>query len=244
VGVDLLIAFLGGVLPTFVWLFFWLMEDRCEPEPKRYIVFAFFAGMVVIAIALYLEFVSGCYYSGGYLETFKQCSISIPARPNLGLLVIWALIEECMKFGAAYFVALRLAAFDEPLDAVIYLVTVALGFSALENALFLFTPLFNGEIIRSIVTEDLRFMGASLLHSLTAVTIGLFLAWSFYQPRMVRIRYASLGLILAITLHTLFNFFILNGGSSETIWVFLFLWLGIIVALLLVERIKEPKDYC
>ena len=224
-SVDLLLAFLGGVCPALIWLFFWLMEDRCEPEPKRSIFYSFALGMVAVAPALILESMAQ-YYAVG-----------------VGLLFVWAAIEELMKFGAAYFAALRLAAFDEPLDAVIYMVTAALGFSAMENALFLFTPLSHGNLLGSIVTEDLRFMGASLLHSLASVTVGLALALSFYKPRSTRILYAIIGLILATSLHTIFNFFILNKGS-ETLWIFTSIWVGIIAALLFVERIKQPRDYC
>ena len=44
----LLIAIVGGILPALIWLFFWLMEDRCEPEPKRYIFLCFLGGMLAV----------------------------------------------------------------------------------------------------------------------------------------------------------------------------------------------------
>lgn len=226
VPLDLLIAFLGGVCPALLWLFFWLMEDRCDPEPKRYIFYSFLAGMVAVGPALLLEWVAQGSYGGATL------------------LFAWAVIEEVLKFAAAYFIALRVYVYDEPLDAVIYMVTVALGFSALENALFLWTPIAQGDILRSVVTEDLRFMGATLLHTLASATIGLSLAISFVKPAATRKLYAAGGLILAIALHTLFNFFILQKGSSDTLWIFVCIWFGIIVALLITERIKQPKDYC
>lgn len=185
----LLLAFLGGVVPSFVWLFFWLLEDRCQPEPKRYIFFAFVAGMIGVLIALPAEKYVAGYFSSGF-----------------ALFLAWAIIEELLKFGAAYFVALRFAVYDEPLDAVIYMVTAALGFSALENALFLWTPLQQGDLLRGLVTEDLRFMGATLLHTLASATIGISLALSFYMPAATRKVSAFVGVILAITLHTLLIF--------------------------------------
>jgi RsiW-degrading membrane proteinase PrsW (M82 family) len=224
----LLLAFLGGVIPAFIWLFFWLLEDRCQPEPKRYIFFAFLAGMLSVLIALPTE-----KYAAGFLSS------------NFAIFIGWAIIEELLKFGAAYFAALRFAAYDEPLDAVIYLVTAALGFSALENALFLWAPLMHGELFRALVTENLRFMGATLLHTLASATVGLALALSFYKPAAERKVYAVCGVILAITLHTVFNFFILQQGAGATFWIFLCVWFGIIASLLLTERIKQPaQDYC
>jgi RsiW-degrading membrane proteinase PrsW (M82 family) len=70
------------------------------------------------------------------LEKFALQYLSGPQ-----LLFSWACIEELTKFAAAFFIALRARVFDEPLDAVIYMVTVALGFSAAENTLFLMNPL-------------------------------------------------------------------------------------------------------
>ncbi|HYF13108.1 MAG TPA: PrsW family glutamic-type intramembrane protease [Candidatus Paceibacterota bacterium] len=222
VSPALFVAFLGGLIPALLWLTFWLFEDRLHPEPKRYIFFCFLAGMVTVALVLPLERTALQYLSG------------------TTLLFAWALLEEVFKFGAAYFVALRTRVFDEPLDAIIYMVTVALGFSAAENALFLLGPINKGDILQTIVTGDLRFIGATLLHTLASATIGLALAFSFFKKAHVRRLAALSGVILAVTLHTLFNFFILGAGSRATFWVFLIIWLGIIAVLLGAERVKRP----
>lgn len=229
VSTALFIAILGGLLPAMLWLVFWLMEDRCQPEPKRYIVLCFVAGMLAVWPALFIEQFIMLHSSGWQV------------------LLGWAATEEVLKFGAAYIAALAWAVFDEPLDGLIYMVTAALGFSAMENALFLFTPIFEGELIRSIVMADLRFIGATLLHTLASGVVGLALAFAYYQRARVRAFAALGGVILAIALHTLFNFFILEqGGNVQAIFlVFLAVWCGIIAMLFLTERIKLPgKDYC
>jgi len=223
----LLLAMLGGVLPALLWLGFWLMEDRCEPEPKRYLVLTFAAGGFMVFVALFIEQKIMLYLTG-------------PA-----LLLAWAAVEEVLKFGAAYLVALRTRVFDEPLDAVVYMITVALGFAAFENTLFLMTPLQDGDVLRTIITGDLRFIGATLLHSLSSATIGIALALAFYKGVQARRVAAFLGVILAIFLHTLFNFFILGSGGGTTFWIFLCIWFGIVVLLFMTEKIKQPqRDYC
>ena len=221
------IAFLGGLVPALLWLSFWLMEDRCEPEPKRYIFFTFLAGMLCVAPVLLFEKVAMSYVDGTLL------------------LLIWATLEELFKFGAAYIVALRARVFDEPLDAIIYMVTAALGFAAAENALFLLQPLEHGDVLQSLITGNLRFIGATLLHTLSSATIGIALAFAYFESARTRKLAAVAGVVLAISLHTLFNFFILGNGSGATFWIFLVIWFGIIALLLGVERIKRPaRDYC
>jgi len=221
------VALLGGVLPALLWLTFWLLEDRCEPEPKRYIFFVFVGGALSVFVALWLEQRAMALFTG------------------TTLLFAWAIIEELLKFGVAYFIALRTSVFDEPLDAVIYMVTAALGFAAFENMLFLLTPLQNGDVLHSIITGDLRFIGATLLHTLSSATIGIALALAFYKGLGARRLAALGGVVLAIVLHTLFNFFILGTGGDATFWIFLFIWLGVIVVLFLTEHIKQPaRDFC
>lgn len=226
----LLVAFMCGLLPALLWLAFWLLEDKRNPEPKRYIFFTFLAGMgVVIPIVL-------------PLERFVQAQAALVGYAAEGLLVLffWAAIEETFKFAAAYVAALHWRVFDEPLDGVIYMVTAALGFAALENMLFLVSPIQNGQVLQTIITGDLRFVGANLLHVLSSATIGLALAFSFSKSPRARLRAAFFGVVLATALHTAFNFFILSKGSGATFFIFLVLWLGIVALLLFVERIKRP----
>jgi RsiW-degrading membrane proteinase PrsW (M82 family) len=225
------VAFLGGVLPALMWLTFWLLEDRLHPEPKRYIFFCFLAGMILVVpfningtlfgIVLPLEKLALLHFSG------------------IKLLFIWASIEEIAKFAAAFVIALRARVFDEPLDAVIYMVTVALGFAAAENTLFLMNPISQGNLLQTVVTGDLRFIGATLLHTLSSATIGISLAFAYYQGFASKVWAAIGGVVLAVTLHTLFNYFILGAGAA-TFWIFLLIWLGIIAVLLGVERVKKP----
>ena len=222
-----LIAVLGGMLPAFIWLAFWLLEDRCEPEPKRYIAYCFLFGMIAVPAVFPFE-----------------CMVE-PFLSGAALLVVWATLEELFKFFAAYFGALRSSAFDEPLDAVIYMATTALGFSALENVLFLWSPITHGNIVHSIATGDLRFIGATLLRILASTTIGIAMALSFYKLAGARKLYTFVGVILAIILHSMFNIFILNTTGGAIFGMFLCVWVGIIVILLFTERIKIPgRDYC
>lgn len=233
---TLLVAFLGGLLPALLWLAFWLFEDRCEPEPKLYIFFAFVLGMVAVAPVLFVERLAVVYIDPAMV-------LGAAASPLL--LLAWAATEEIFKFLAAYFSGLRAWVFDEPLDAVVYMVTAALGFSSVENTLFLFGALQNGSVLNAVSTGDLRFVGATLLHTLASATIGVALALSFSKSRRVRALYAAAGVILAIVLHTLFNFFILGGSGGSTFLIFLFIWVGIIALLAMVERVKYPaRDYC
>lgn len=217
---------MGGLIPALLWLIFWQLEDRCDPEPKLYILVSFVVGMLIVPLVLPFQFWVKAHTSGTLM------------------LFLWASIEEIFKFTAAWFLVLRSRAVDEPIDAIIYMLTVALGFSALENTLFLLSPISQGDTIQSLLSGNLRFIGATLLHTLASATIGIALAFAFYKNKYVQKIYAVAGLMLAIVLHTMFNYFILaQGGGAFN--VFLFVWIGVVVLLLFFERLKRPaRDYC
>jgi len=137
-------ALLGGILPTLIWLWFWLRED-IHPEPKRLIVKGFFAGVIAIPFALLFEAVIFCGSSLLLLEGTAPawCSLATPLLGTHPQLFEWVIIigfafaEEYVKYKVAYKFLLRGGDFDEPVDAMIYLMTVALGFAAFENFFFL-----------------------------------------------------------------------------------------------------------
>ncbi len=221
---NILIAFLGGLLPALLWLWFWLKEDRLHPEPKKFIALSFFGGMLCVPLVIPFE-----HYAQLWLP------------PGLLIVLAWAAIEEFTKFQAMHIIDLHRRAFDEPIDAPIYMITVALGFAALENTFFLLDPLAGGSLSHTILTGNLRFLGASLLHVLSSATVGVFMAFSFYRPYRVRLLFLTGGLILAVFLHTLFNFLIIQTNGSQTLSVFVGVWVGIIFLFLTLEHIKRLR---
>ena len=82
----LFIAILGGVLPALVWLAFWLLEDRCEPEPKRYLLGTFIVGGLMVGLVANPHMVAyfstdkktppvsvaGLLYGGGWAQVKAQ----------------------------------------------------------------------------------------------------------------------------------------------------------------------------
>lgn len=220
------LSLLGGVLPALLWLWFWLKEDRLHPEPRALLMLAFFSGMLVVLPAIPLErFVWN-----------NTASIAL-------VVVGWAVIEEVFKYAASYFSALRKRDNDEPIDSLIYLITTALGFAALENAFFLIGALKGNDLAHGIDLGVLRFVGATLLHVVASGTLGFFLALGFYRRRFIKRLDWVIGLSAAIALHSLFNVYILKGGGSGgyTISVFAFVWLAVILLLVGFEKVKQLK---
>lgn len=214
------IAFVAGLIPAIFWVWFWLREDSYKPEPYFLIAITFIAGMAVVPLALPLQ------------------RYAVQLYPDIEVMVIWVIIEEVLKYAVALAVVFWNREVDEPIDMIIYLIVIALGFAALENALFIFNPLIVGDYLNSALTSGFRFLGATLLHVLASGTIGMFLAFTYYKSSAVQLASGTIGLCIAIALHYQFNKFIMDASGTTILGVFLFVWIGIIILFLLFERIK------
>lgn len=219
-----MIAFLGGILPAFFWLWFWLREDQQHPEPRRLIIATFLLGMLGVPFAIPFE---------------RAVEFFIPA--SLSVIVVWALIEELLKYLAAYIGGMHTHAQDEPIDAMVYLLTAALGFAAAENTLFILNPLIEGDVFVGILTGNIRFIGTSLLHVVSSSIIGGAIALSFYKRKKVRHEYFWGGLALAVAMHAAFNHFILQSGGTGLFAVLVTLWVCVVGLMLLFERVKRVR---
>lgn len=224
---DLLYVFLaliGGLVPALFWLWFWLREDSLRPEPWRLVALSFLGGMLVVPLALPLQKYALLFFS------------------DLSLILVWVTIEEGLKFLVALLLILWRKAVDEPIDVIVYMITVALGFSALENALFMFNPLVAGDLLNSVITGKFRFVGATLLHVLASGAIGVSLAFAFYKRLSIKVLIGLVGLCVAIMLHAVFNFFIMDANGETILSVFLFVWMGIILLFLAFEKAKLIRN--
>lgn len=217
-------AVLAGLVPSLLWLLFWLRED-IHPEPKFMIVVSFISGALAVIPAIFIE-----------------KSIADILTNTTNIYVFWAIIEELIKLSVIAIVALSSDYDDEPIDAMIYCISVALGFAALENALFILGPLSSGDWTTGIITINLRFIGATLVHIVSSATIGFALGYVFYHKKtLTKFIAVFIGLVSAIALHSAFNLSIINSDTTETLQTFGWIWGAVVILIVLFEEIKVVR---
>jgi len=217
-------ALLIGLIPSLIWLFFWLREDNLHPEPRILLISTFLGGMIVVILAIFGE----KYAAELITDQFWRYTV-------------WAAIEEVLKFLVIICIALNTDYNDEPIDAMIYAISVALGFAALENALFIMAPLAQGEIARSILTENMRFLGATLVHVVSSACVGFAIGVVFYRGIFAKMVAGAIGLSAAIALHAAFNLSIISSAPKDTLKTFGWVWLAAIILIILFEEIKAVR---
>jgi len=213
--IQIIIIVILGLLPSFIWLLYYLRKDP-HPEPKKIIIKLLLIGFLITLVAATLEL---------YAQYFLMGLVK-----NIIIIIIGgALVEELLK----YLVAMRIIRhnkkeFNEPSDAMIYLIVVALGFAASENIIILLSSSLNVESINQIIiTTILRFWGATLLHTLASGIVGYYLARKYFYNKKYQILQ---GLIFATILHAVFNYFIITTQNIKYIeYKYLFLFLIIVL---------------
>lgn len=217
---SLVLAF----IPSLIWLMLFLRED-VHPEPNRMVVRVFVAGMLVTVPTIAIQAMLACAFLGdsfdalarnGAADPFAQnaCTsspfLALPEFIRTALFLFFgiALVEEFMKYLAVRFSVMRDPNFDEPIDALLYLIIAALGFAAVENVLTVSgdevqqAGLFGAGGVMLILTA--RSLSATLLHTLASGFVGYFLGRSFFSRRP-RHHFVGLGIIIAAVVHGLYN---------------------------------------
>jgi len=223
--VTMLLAIVGGFIPAFLWLRFWLKEDKERPEPKGLLSLTFIGGMLAVILVLPLQkIIAGMPFD------------------NDTLVWLWAGSEEILKLFVVLIIVFPSSYLDEPVDYPIYFICAGLGFASLENALFLVQPVGLQDTTVSLLTGNLRFLGSTLLHAIASGFIGLIMGLAFYQHKIFKFTSFLIGISLAIALHSIFNLFIIKNNGELFLQVFAVLWVIAIIFMLVFEKLRRMSE--
>ncbi|MGQ9778532.1 MAG: PrsW family intramembrane metalloprotease [Bacillota bacterium] len=183
---------LVSLLPGFFWLWFFSREDAAKPEPKRILFSLFGLGMLAVVPAFLVEYP----FSSRLLTGLQAAD---PVRLALFSFFLAGGAEEGAKT-LLLLATRRWREFDEPLDGILYGITVGLGFAALENWLY--------AALRGPAVGLLRALFTPLAHATFTGWLGYFITLAKFRGR----RGALIGgFLLAVLLHGAYDFLLLVG---------------------------------
>ncbi len=238
----LILAIALGMLPGLAWLIFYSREEDLHAEPKKLIALVFIAGAMVTLLAYIFQ----CMSFKGFLP-LEKCGLGLSSAlqqlsifKGLLLILVLAGIEEILKFGATYVVINKNKNFDEPVDAMIYPVMAALGFATVENFAVAYGILKSGTmaidfpLMTAVSAVSIRFIGATLLHTLASGVVGYYWAKSIrnFEKKHIIIY----GVLIATVLHAIFNYLIIKFDN----WIYTFVFL-ILIGFLVIMDFEKLK---
>ncbi len=218
---HLLFALLTGLVPSLIWLYFWLRRDRLKPEPFGLLLLCFLLGGAMVFVAGFLQKETKDLFTQKELRT-----------------ALWAGIEEMLKFLIFYVVAYRNRYNDEVIDAAMYMITIALGFAAIENILYILRPGTTFNVTAGLLTGGLRFFGSTLLHTIASAFVGIVIGLA---PRRAPFFFMLIGVLGATFLHSVFNLYILKNTTASFLQVYGYLWVSAIISLIILEKLKRIR---
>lgn len=188
--------------PSLALLTYFTLRDRYDREPLSALVFAYLLGIYALLAAQAAATMVADLVSEEWLHMGGE-----PAR-LFEAFVLSGLIEELAKGVMLLAAVYHWREFDEPIDGLVYGVTIALGFATFENYLYLSS--------HGLAIAWPRALFAVPAHALFGGSMGYyagrikFAAKACHAGRSVRLdRIACL--TLPVLFHGLYNFALLHG---------------------------------
>jgi RsiW-degrading membrane proteinase PrsW (M82 family) len=212
---------LVAAAPSLALLSYFYLRDRYEREPIGHLVAAYLLGMFAMLAAKEAAGLATDWVSPDWLHTGGEAARLFDA------FVLAGAIEEAAKWVMLVAAVYAWREFDEPMDGLIYGVTIALGFATLENFLFLGS--------RGLAVAWQRAIFAVPAHALFGGSMGFYAGRAkFARVRANRSRHVALALVLSLLVplafHGAYDFALLHGLGwkvwsaitllSLTFWIF------------------------
>jgi RsiW-degrading membrane proteinase PrsW (M82 family) len=205
---------LAGV-PAALWLGFFYLLDRHEPEPKDFVIGVFVLGALIAApVSDFL-----LRYVAPEPALVARAVTPFTADRIIHAVLVLGLGQELCKYVVVRYTIYSSAEFDEPMDGVVYMMAAGTGFAVWVNY-HAFADLSH-EVFLS--TAAAMAVVTTLAHASFAGVLGYVLGRAKFTRRtpLVRTFLLFVGLMLAATLNGQFQLvevWISTSGLSQHPW--------------------------
>ena len=182
-----------ALAPAIIIMIYVYFRDKYEKEPIKLILKGILLGAIVIFPVGLLE---------NYLLIFSKAYDPITKAAWDGFVVAGA-IEEAFKFFMVFILIWRNPNFNEKFDGIVYSVSVALGFAAVENLFYVFSG-------NSMQVGLVRAFTAVPGHTIFGIVMGFYLGLARFSPKG-RGRWLLMAFVVPWMLHGIYDFLIMSG---------------------------------
>jgi protease PrsW len=192
---DALILVIIAILPPLAFLLYIHHLDSIEPEPHGLILKALLLGALAVIPAAIIELLLGM---------VPILAMEGLAGAAIRSFIVIAPIEEAVKLGVVLLFIWKNANFNEENDGIVYVGAAAIGFSLLENILYVAQSGFATGIMRAVTSIP--------LHTFTGVIMGYFVGIAKFRPG-ARAGNIAAGFVIAYLIHAVYDTFALAGTA-------------------------------
>lgn len=206
-----------ALVPAFIWLVFFYMQDRAEPEPKGFVLGVFALG-ALFAAGIGIPVVEDLFRTSHWLFTDTLSKI-------IGGILVVGFTQEYLKYAAVRYSIYNSEEFDEPTDGVIYATAAGLGYATVLNINFVVS---NGGV--DLGAGIIRMAVVALAQAAFSGITGYFLGRAKFESEPIW--WMPLGITLAAVFNGVFTWLqvivtqptiTLSGSTTPT-------WMGLVLA--------------
>lgn len=213
---------LATILPSILIVLFFVYSDKFK-EPKGEIIKVFVYGILITIPAYFLNtYISDFFYSNTRVSEGLISSF-LTAAP----------VEEGLKLSVLYYFVYKMKDFNEPIDGIVYGVTVSLGFATLENLYYVYLLADYFETT-SMALAIIRSFSAVPAHAVFGIFMGYFFMKYSFIKKGDNLFFAF---VVPFVLHGCYNLFTAS-NFFVSLGLILISW---IIALRLFSRLKKTQ---
>ena len=183
---SIILGILIALVPAIIWLVFFYIQDRHEPEPKRVIIRVFFFGALA-ASGAGLRLVNDFFRVGEWGQENPWIRLA-------SLILIAGFTHECLKYAVVRYTVFPTEDFNDRVDGIIYGAIAGLGYATAMNVDYVIS---NEGVI--FFVGSLRMVDTALAQAGFAAVTGYFMAGARNGDRPVW--WVPAGLTIAATLN-------------------------------------------
>lgn len=182
-----------ALAPAIILMMYVYFRDKYEKEPVKLILKGILLGAIIIFPVGLIE---------NYIMGFGSGLSKIPKAAFDGFIVAGA-TEEAFKYFAVFILIWRNRNFNEKFDGIVYAVSIALGFAAIENLLYVFSN-------NSMQVGLLRAFTAVPGHTIFGIVMGFYLGLARFSP-YGKGKWLIYAFLVPWLLHGIYDFMLMSG---------------------------------
>jgi len=211
---PMLAALMAGI-PAVLWLGFFYLMDRHEPEPKQLVVGVCVLGTLIAApLADFVQF-----------QAVPPIALEVPGLSKLSLdhivygVFVAGLSQEMCKYAVVRYTIYMSREFDEPMDGIVYMMACGTGFAVWVN----YHRLSSQSHSVYLSTGAAQAVVTTLAHASFAGMLGYVMGRAKFSRRSAPVRgtLIMLGLLGAAALNGQFavvESYVLQSGMEQHPW--------------------------
>lgn len=183
---------LAAILPGLLICVLIYFLDKHEKEGAIPLLITFCLGMLSALPALGIQMLAS--------------KMGLDSTANIGFLLFYVFIvvafsEELVKLVMLFGYPYSRPFFNEPMDGIVYTIMIGMGFAVVENIIYA-----NNFGMETVMVRSFTAVPA---HAIFAVFMGYFVGLSKFHPSS-KWKLTGFGFLLAVGIHGLYDFFILQ----------------------------------